>query len=79
MSNISEVNRGYFAHAIGMAYEIAMAEQNFSDADFDSLAKDGGAGGMSVEDFANNLTEDDIREFMKFWGRVTTRDIRPIG
>lgn len=72
-NKMSDVNRGWFAHTIGMAYEIANTEEDITDADFDSLARDGGSGGMAVEDFANNLTEEDIAEFLKFWNKVVTR------
>ena len=70
---ISDVNRGWFAHAVGMAYEIAIAEKDIADSEFDELAKDGGAGGMAVEDFANNLTEADLKEFLGFWEKVANR------
>ena len=72
-NKISEVNRGWFAHAIGIAYEIANSEHDITDADFDSLAMDGGSGGMAVEDFGNNLTEEDIAEFLNFWNKVVSR------
>lgn len=70
---MSEVNRGWFAHVIGMAYEIANADKDLTDEDFDALAKDGGSGGMAVEDFGNNFTEDDVKEFLKYWEKVVTR------
>ena len=40
---LNENNRGWFAHAIGMACDIAKAESEVTDGDFDALAKDGGA------------------------------------
>ena len=44
-----------------------------TDGDFDALAKDGGVGGMAVEDFANNLTDEDVAEFLAFFNKVATR------
>lgn len=71
---LNETNRGWFAHAIGMAYDIANAESEVTDGDFDALAKDGGAGGMAVEDFANNITDEDVAEFLAFYNKVANRD-----
>lgn len=71
---LNENNRGWFAHAIGMACDIAKAEGEVTYGDFDALAKDGGAGGMAVEDFANNLTDEDVAEFLAFYNKVATRD-----
>ena len=71
---LNENNRGWFAHAIGMACDIANSECEVTDGDFDALAKDGGAGGMAVEDFANSLTDEDVAEFLAFYNKVATRN-----
>lgn len=73
-SLLNEKNRGWFAHAIGMACDIANTESEVTYGDFNALSNDGGSGGMAVEDFANNLTDEDVAEFLAFYNKVATRN-----